>query len=116
MSPQHKADMVSGPPTLVNLSNGPKKGLVGTIDNEDIDRSEAVVLFINEESLSRSPLVEISLGDNMEVRAMLDSGSEVNVLAESICEKLIDLGGDIPNLLLEDVILLTANAKRSDSS
>jgi hypothetical protein len=29
--------MISGPPTLVNLSNDPKKGLVGTIDYGDIE-------------------------------------------------------------------------------
>jgi hypothetical protein len=52
--------MISGPPTLVNLSNDPKKGLVGTIDNEDIEKSEAIILFIIEESLSKSPPVEMS--------------------------------------------------------
>jgi hypothetical protein len=42
-------NMISGPPTLVNLSNtrNPKNGLVGSIDNEDIEKSEAIVLFIN---------------------------------------------------------------------
>lgn len=49
MSPQ-----VSGPPTFVNFSNGPTKGLVGTIDNEDIERSEARLLFVNEGSLWKS--------------------------------------------------------------
>jgi hypothetical protein len=38
-SPRHKTDMVSGPPTLLNLSNNPKKGLVGTIDYKDIEKS-----------------------------------------------------------------------------
>jgi hypothetical protein len=43
--------MISGPPTLFNFSNGPTKGLVGTINNDDVERSEARVLFINEGNL-----------------------------------------------------------------
>lgn len=34
----------------------------------------------------------------MEVRAILDSGSEVNLLAQSICDNLIDSGAGIPTL------------------
>jgi hypothetical protein len=65
MSPQHKTDVISGSPTLVNLSDDPKKELTGILGNEDIEKSEAVVLFINEESLSKSPLVGNSLGNNI---------------------------------------------------
>jgi hypothetical protein len=49
----------------------------------------------------------------MKVRAILDSGSEVNLLAQSIYDTLIDSGADIPNLPLENVILVRA-LKRSN--
>jgi hypothetical protein len=105
--------MISGPPNLVNFNDEPKERLVGTID-EDTEKSEAIVLFNNKESLSRSPLVEISLGNNMKVRASLHSGGEVNLLAESIYDKLIDSGADIPILPPENVVLVTAFGKRSN--
>jgi hypothetical protein len=96
--------MISGPPTLVNLSNDKKKGLAATIDIENIEKSEAIVLFTNEESLSKSPLAEISLYNNMKVRAILDSGSEVNFLAQSIYDTSIASGADIATSPLENVI------------
>jgi hypothetical protein len=48
----------------------------------------------------------------MKVRAILDSGSEVNLLTQSIYYKLIDSGADISTLTLENVILVTAFGKR----
>jgi hypothetical protein len=106
--------MISGPPTLVNFSDGPKKGLVGTIDKEDLKKSETIVLFINEENLSKTPHIDMSLINNMKSRAILDSGSEVNLLAQSTYGKLIDSGADIRTLPLENVILVTAFGKRSN--
>jgi hypothetical protein len=76
-------------------------------------KSKATVLFINEESLSKSPLVEILLENYMKVRAILDSGSAVNLLAQSIYDKLNDSGADIATLPLENVILVTEFGKRS---
>lgn len=79
------------------------------------EESESVVLFINEDSLAKSPVVEISLTSDIKIKAILDSGSEVNLLAQSIYNKLIHSGMDIPTLPLENVILVTAFGKRSNS-
>jgi hypothetical protein len=61
MSPEHKTDMISGPPTLVNLSNDPKKGLAGTIDNEDIEKSQPIIFLHNNTILSTVQLFFSSL-------------------------------------------------------
>jgi hypothetical protein len=45
---------------------------------------------------------------------MLDSGSEVNLLVETIYEGLIETGVEIPILPLESVTLVTAFGKCSN--
>jgi hypothetical protein len=40
-----------------------------------------IVFFINESNLSKGPEVEIVFGDGTGIRAILDSGSGVNLLA-----------------------------------
>jgi hypothetical protein len=77
---------------LVNLSHNTET--IETIGNEDIEKSEAIVYYT-------SPLVEISLGNDMKVRVILDSGSDVNLLAQSVYDKLIDSRVDIPTLSLD---------------
>jgi hypothetical protein len=47
------------------------------------------------------------------INAILDSGSEVNLLSEGVYEKLIKAGVDIPVLPVENVVLMTAFGKRS---
>jgi seryl-tRNA(Sec) selenium transferase len=61
------------------------------------------------QELSRSPLVEISLANNMKIRTILDMGSETNLLAEGVYEELVKSGVDILTLPLENVILVAAN-------
>jgi hypothetical protein len=76
--------------------------------------TEPVVLFINEESLVKSPVIEISVGEGMVFKAILDTGSEVNLLTGSVYEKLIKLRADVPTLPLENVTLVTAFGKKSN--
>jgi hypothetical protein len=60
-------------------------------------------LFTNEESLVKIPMIEISVGEGMVINTILDTGSEINLLAGSVYEKRIKLGADVPTLLLENV-------------
>jgi hypothetical protein len=80
---------------------------------QDKSKFEATIFFINEETLSKSPLVEILSEREVKARAILDSGSEVNLLSQDVYNKLVSTGIDIPTLPLENVILVTAFSKRS---
>jgi hypothetical protein len=84
------------------------------MSNEELEKSEIIVLFINKGSLARSSSIEISLTKYIQVKIILDSGSEVNLLAQSVYDKFIDSGMYIPTLPLEKVILVTASGKRSN--
>jgi hypothetical protein len=46
--------------------------------------------------------------DKFKFTAILDSGSEVNLLSERIYEELTDAGVEIPILPVEGVVLVTA--------
>jgi hypothetical protein len=70
--------------------------LVGDDDASPEDRSEYIVLF----------------RDGTQFSAILDSGSEVNPLSESIYEQLLKAGVEVPELPLENVVLVTAVGKR----
>jgi hypothetical protein len=59
-------------------------------------------------------VVEISEGESMVIKAILDTESEINILAGSVYEKLITLGADVPTLPLEGVTLFTAFGKKSN--
>jgi hypothetical protein len=112
MTPIIKTDIVLGPPspstrTLINE-------LVGDDDASPEDRSEYIVLFINEDIISKSPQVNVTIGGGTQISAILDSGSEVNLLSESIYEQLLKAGIEVPELPLENVVLVTAFGKRSN--
>jgi hypothetical protein len=47
------------------------------------------------------------------IHAILDSGSEVNLLSERVYRQLIQSGVEIPELPVESVVLVTAFGKRS---
>jgi hypothetical protein len=51
------------------------------IDIEDEATCETAVLFINEESLSNSPQITIKFEEKFEAMAILDSGSEANIIS-----------------------------------
>jgi hypothetical protein len=113
MSPEHETDMISGPLTRISSTDDSNRRQVEAADTKRTEEPESLVLFINEENLAKSPMVEISLTSDMRVKAILDSGSEVNLLAQSIYDKLLDSGMDVPTLPLENVVLVTAFGKRS---
>jgi hypothetical protein len=73
-----------------------------------------MVLVINEDSLVKSPMIEISVGEGMVIKAILDTGSKINLLAESVYEKLIKLGAGVPTLPLENITLVTAFGKQAN--
>jgi hypothetical protein len=70
-----------------------------------------VILFVNEASLASSPRVTISV-NKCRFTAILDSGSEVNLLSVRVDDNLIETSVGIPILPVE-VVLVTAFGRRS---
>jgi hypothetical protein len=60
--------------------------------------------------------VEIKVTDGIVINAILDSGSEVNLVSERVYEKLTQSGVDISVLLVEHSVLVIAFGKRSKRS
>jgi hypothetical protein len=112
MTPSIKTDIVLGPPSpsTCKLINE----LVGDDDVSLEDRLEYTVLFVNEDIISKSPQVDVTVRDGTQISAILDSASEVNLLSESIYEKLLKAGVEVPELPLENVVFMTAFGKRSN--
>jgi hypothetical protein len=54
-----------------------------------------------------------SVSGKFDITAIVDSGSEVNLLSERVYEQLTKMGLEIPVLPVENVILVTAFGKRS---
>jgi hypothetical protein len=59
-------------------------------------------------------MMEISVGEGMVIKAILDTGSEANLLSGSIYGKPIKLARDAHILHLENVTLVTAFGKMSN--
>jgi hypothetical protein len=74
---------------------------------------EPVVLFINEESLNRSPQISIKFKNHEVAVAILDSGSEVNLISQEIFDKLNEAGIEVLTLPVQGINLVTAFDKRS---
>jgi hypothetical protein len=111
---QHKTSSGSDPFTFIETGEHTQEGLAAAgADPADLE-SGASVFFINDENWSKGPLVEVALGRDVRARAILDSGSEVNLIAQNIYDKLVSLGIDIPTLPLENVVLVTAFGKKSN--
>ena len=72
-----------------------------------------VVFFINEDNLSKCPQVGIVFSNGTRIRAILDSGSEVNLLSERVYDRLVKSGLEVPVLPLQNVVLVTAFGRRS---
>jgi hypothetical protein len=105
---------------------GPSQALQHTDASSREDESEAkfrekdseattdcVVLFINEASLVTSPQLTIQALGKFNITAILDSGSEVNLLSERIYEELRKIELNIPVLPVENVLLVTAFGRGS---
>jgi hypothetical protein len=74
---------------------------------------ETVVLFINEENLSKSPQVTFKFEENLRAIAILDSGSEVNLISQEVFDELSKFRNDLLILPVQGVNLVTAFGKRS---
>jgi hypothetical protein len=115
MSPESETNNFLGPPNSAKLAND-----LSVDYNLECESSEEIVthdsdyleFFINETTLGQSLQVEIMI-DNVAIQAILDSGSEVNLLSERAYEKLTQSGIDVQVLPVEHVVLVTAFAKRS---
>jgi hypothetical protein len=57
--------------------------------------------------------MDITIEDGTQISAILDSGSEVNLMSENIYERLLKSGVELPELPLENVVLVEAFGKRS---
>jgi hypothetical protein len=57
--------------------------------------------------------VGIVFSNGTRIRAILDSGSEVNLLSERVYDRLIKSGVEAPVLPLENIVLVTAFGRRS---
>jgi hypothetical protein len=116
MSPESETNIFLRPPRPPKLareaSSDSNLGNI-SIERSLTDTSDCVVFFINDANLCQSPHVEIKVAGRIVINAILDSGSEVNLLSERVYEKLIQSGVDIPVLPIEHVVLVTAFGKRS---
>jgi hypothetical protein len=98
MSPNHKTGLIPGPPVLNKCCSDFEEKSRDDKGRIEFKVTEPIILFINEENLVKSPMIEISVGEGMVIKAILDTGSEINLLAGSVYEKLIKLGVDVPTL------------------
>jgi hypothetical protein len=114
MSPNHETGLIPGPPVLNKCSSEFEEKSRDDKGKIEFKMIEPIILFINEESLVESPIIEISVGEGMIIKAILETGSEINLLAGSVYEKLIKLRADVPILPLENVTLVTAFGKKSN--
>ena len=115
MTPVKIPHVFQGPPNEPRTSGEPSRERESDDEMSDNDFEETtgnVVLFINEANLANSPQVEIKAKE-CRFTAILDSGSEVNLLSERAYEKLNGTGLTIPTLPVEGVVLVTAFGKRS---
>jgi hypothetical protein len=71
------------------------------------------VFFINESQSKKCPEVDIKVKNGIHFIAILDSGSEVNLLSERVYEQLMKTRAEVPVLPVENVILVSAFGRRS---
>jgi hypothetical protein len=84
-----------GPPNTSSAIKG-----LNYDDNLDIelmgnllqDESDYVVLFINDSTLGDSPQIELKVTEEFRISAILNSGSEVNFIAEDVYQRIAKAG------------------------
>jgi hypothetical protein len=116
MSPESETNIFLGPPSPSKLDKEPSLDdelEIKSLRRMSHDVSDCIVFFINETTLGQSPQIEIKVAGRIGINAIVDSGSEVNILSEEVYEKLRKEGVDIPVLPVENVVLVTAFGKRS---
>jgi hypothetical protein len=111
------ADKPAGPPPNGKEPIGTGKGdyeLVTKGESEINELKAGIqVYYINEGKSPRCPEIQIKIAKNIYINAIIDSGSEISLLAERVYDKLINGGASIPILPVENVILVTAFGKRT---
>jgi hypothetical protein len=93
MAPIPEPNIFLGLPSLPKLAKEPKgEGQQESELSSDLDTTtDCVVLFINEDNLGNCPRIEINISGKFKIKAIFDSGSEVNLLSEGVYEELIKL-------------------------
>jgi hypothetical protein len=116
MMPVCKRNIVIGLPETAELKVQPDiDGEVDTEFNDDMEHAnDYVVYFINESSLYQTALLEIKVEGKFIIHAILDSGSEVSLISQSIYEKLTKAGATILTLPVQRVVLVTAFGRKSN--
>jgi hypothetical protein len=108
MSPVCKTDIGLGLQNATCLEIKPGR------KTEAEEEENYIVYFINENRLGQSPLVEIRVKNKFPIHAILDSGSEVNLISQDVYEKLTTAGVNIPVLPVENIVLVTAFGRKSN--
>jgi hypothetical protein len=54
------------------------------VEKNSHDAADCIVFFINETILGQRPQIEIMVTDKLMIKAILDSGSEVNLISQEI--------------------------------
>jgi hypothetical protein len=112
MSPVCETDKGIGLLKTAHLEVTPDRNVESDIESQE--EENYIVYFINENVLGQSPLLEIKFGNEVVIIAILDSGSEVNLIAQEIYVKLTKAGTNIPVLPVENIVLVTAFGRRSN--
>jgi hypothetical protein len=112
MSPVCETDKGIGLLNTSHLEVAPDRNVESDIESQE--EENYIVYFINENVLGQSPLLEIKLRNEVVITAILDSGSEVNLISQEIYEQLTKAGTNIPVLPVENIVLVTAFGRRSN--
>jgi hypothetical protein len=75
--------------------------------------TDQVVLFINEDKLTKCPEISIRTKSGINLKAIIDTGSEVNLILEKAFKLLNNTEQNVLILPVENVKLITAFGKRS---
>jgi hypothetical protein len=115
MSPVIRNNVDLGPPNPAKFTKSGDYEFkeVSEFEEQEEEMASPVVFFINEDNLLKCPQIEIVFSNGTSIGAILDSGSEVNLLSEKIYDRLVKSGVEVPVLPLESVVLVTAFGRRS---
>jgi hypothetical protein len=119
MSSVDKSNISQGPSNLSSLDSEHDNPIENEHDEASAsaaDLTDCIVFVINEANLCQSPQMKIQVADKFDLNAILDSGSEVNLLAESVYEMLIKSGIELPILPVQSIVLVTAFGKSLNAS
>jgi hypothetical protein len=104
--PLHRLSVQGKASAVLNES----ESLDGEIEPEAL--GGLVVFFINENDLACCPQVNISFVNGISANALLDTGSDANILTEKLYDQLIVAGVSAPTLSLDSVTAFGRRTKR----